>query len=87
MENPEKTENKNLKYEYKPNVNLLAGWLKNILIAMIFVNSKKKKRKLYKIILEKAEKNLVAINPNRSYTRKAYTSRRNKYSTNIRYNM
>ena len=54
---------------------------------MIFVNSKKKKRELYKIILEKAEKNLVAINPNRSYTRKAYTSGRNKYSTNIRYNM
>lgn len=82
-----KAENKNLKYEYKPNINLLAGWLKNILIAMIFVNSKKKKRELYDIILEKAGKNLVAINPNRSYTRKAYTSGSNKYSTNIRYNM
>lgn len=82
-----KHEDKNLKYEYKPNVNLLAGWLKNILIAMIFVKGKKKKSELYNIILEKAEKNLVAINPNRSYTRKAYTSGRNKYSTNIRYNM
>ena len=79
--------NKNLKYEYKPNVNLLAGWVKQVLIAMIFVNSKKKKYELYDIILEKAEKNLVAINPNRSYIRKAYTSGRNKYSTNIRYNM
>lgn len=83
----QKHKDKNLKYEYKPNVNLLAGWLKNILIAMIFVNSKKKKCELYDIILEKAEKNLVAINPNRSYIRKAYTSGRNKYSTNIRYNM
>lgn len=83
----QKHKDKNLKYEYKPNVNLLAGWLKNILIAMIFVNSKKKKCELYAIILEKAEKNLVAINPNRSYIRKAYTSGRNKYSTNIRYNM
>lgn len=82
-----KQKNKNLKYEYKPNINLLAGWLKNILIAIIFVNSKKKKRELYDIILEKAEKNLVAINPNRSYERKPYTSGRNKYSTNIRYNM
>ena len=35
-----KHENKNLKYEYKPNLNLLAGWLKNILIAIIFVKSK-----------------------------------------------
>lgn len=83
----QKHKDKNLKYEYKPNVNLLAGWLKNILIAIIFVKSKKKKCELYNIILEKAEKNLVAINPNRSYIRKAYTSGRNKYSTNIRYNM
>lgn len=55
---------------------------------MIFVNGKKKKCELYDIILEKAKKKkLVAINPNRSYIRKAYTSGRNKYSTNIRYNM
>ncbi len=82
-----KQKDKNLKYEYKPNVNLLAGWLKNILIAMIFVDTKEKKRELYDIVLEKAEKNLVAINPNRSYERNPYTSGRNKYSTNIRYNM
>lgn len=78
---------KNLKYEYKPNVNLLAGWLKNIFIAVIFTPTKKKKKELYNIILEKAEKNLVAINPNRSYEKNSYTSGRNKYSTNIRYNM
>ncbi len=82
-----KQKDKNLKYEYKPNVNLLAGWLKNILIAMIFVNTKEQKRELYDIILEKARKNLVAINPNRSYDRNPYTSGRNKYATNIRYNM
>ncbi len=78
---------KDLKYEYKPNINLLAGWLKNILIVMIFAKSKKKKMELYNIIIEKAKKNLVAINPNRSFKRNPYTSRRNKYSTNIRYNM
>lgn len=54
---------------------------------MIFINSKKKKCELYNIILEKAEKNLIAINQNSSYIRKAYTSGRNKYSANIRYNM
>lgn len=36
----EKNKDKNLKYEYKPNINILAGWLKNILIAMIFVDTK-----------------------------------------------
>ena len=83
----QKQKDKKLKYEYKPNVNLLAGWLKNILIAVIFVKSTSEKRELYDIILEKARGNLVEINPNRSYERNPYTSSRNKYSTNIRYNM
>lgn len=66
VELQEKHKNKNLKYEYKPNINILAGWLKNILIAMIFVNTKEERRKLYDTIIEKAEKNLVAIKPNRA---------------------
>ncbi len=53
---PQKPKDKNLKYEYNPNVNLLAGWLKNILIAMIFVDTKEKKRELYDIVLKKAKK-------------------------------
>ena len=32
----EKQLNKNLKYKYKVNINILAGWLKNILIAVMF---------------------------------------------------
>lgn len=44
----EKNKDKNLKYEYKPNINILAGWLKNILIAMIFVDTKEERRKLYR---------------------------------------
>jgi hypothetical protein len=87
VELQEKHKNKNLKYEYKPNINILAGWLKNILIAMIFVNTKEERRKLYDIIIEKAEKNLVAIKPNRAYERKHDTSKRNKYTTNLRNNM
>lgn len=81
-----KHKDKNLKYEYKPNINILAGWLKNILIAMIFVDTKEERRKLYDIIIEKAEKNLVAIKPNRTYERKHDTSKRNKYTTNLRNN-
>lgn len=83
----EKNRNKNLKYEYKPNINILAGWLKNILIAIIFANTEEEKRKLYEIIIEKAEKHLVAIRPNRKYARKHDTSKRNKYTTNLRNNM
>ena len=37
--------------------------------------------------IEKAERNLIAIKPNRSNIRKPYTSGRNKYRTNLRNNM
>ena len=42
---------------------------------------------LCNIIVDKAEKNLVAINPNRTNIREPYTSRRNKYKTNLKNNM
>lgn len=83
----EKKKDKELKYEYKPNINILAGWLKNILIAVIFADTDEERKKLYNIIIEKAEKNLVAIKPNRKNPRKPYTSGRNKYRTNLRNNM
>ena len=80
-------ENKNLKYKYKVNINILAGWLKNILIAVMFTEDVKEREKLYNIIVKKAEQNLIAIKPNRTNVRKPYTSRRNKYRTNLRNNM
>lgn len=83
----EKQLNKNLKYKYKVNINILAGWLKNILIAVMFTEDGEEQEKLYNIIVEKAERNLVAIKPNRTNVRKPYTSRRNKYRTNLRNNM
>ena len=82
----EKQKNKNLKYKYKVNINILAGWLKNILIAVMFTEDEEQEE-IYNIIVEKAEKNLVAIIPNRTNIRKPYTSRRNKYRTNLRNNM
>ena len=83
----EKQLNKKLKYKYKININILAGWLKNILIAVMFTEDGDEQEKLYNIIVDKAEKNLVAIIPNRTNIRKPYTSRRNKYRTNLRNNM
>ena len=83
----EKQLNKNLKYKYKVNINILAGWLKNILIAVMFTENGEEQEKLYNIIVEKAERNLVAIKPNRTNIRRPYTSGRNKYRTNLRNNM
>jgi hypothetical protein len=77
---------KNLKYEYKPNINILAGVLKNILIAVMFTESDEEKERLYRTIVDKAKKNLVAIRPNRSFERKEYSGM-NKYRTNLRPNM
>lgn len=82
----EKQRGKDLKYEYKPNVNILAGWLKNILIAVMFAETEAEKKDLYNIIIEKAEKNLVPIKPDRKYERKRYKGA-NKYRTNLRKNV
>ena len=68
-------------------INILAGWLKNILIAVMFTEDEEEQEEIYNIIVEKAEKNLVAIIPNRTNIRKPYTSRRNKYKINLRNNM
>lgn len=83
----EKQLNKNLKYKYKVNINILAGGLKNILIAVMFTEDGEEQEKLYNIIAEKVERNLIAIKPNRSNIRKPYTSGRNKYRTNLGNNM
>ena len=87
MQIQEKHLNKNLKYKYKVNIIILAEWLKNILIAVMFTEDGNEQQMLYNIIVDKAERNLVAIKPDRINIRKPYTSRRNKYKTNLRNNM
>jgi len=77
---------KSLKYEYKPNINILAGVLKNILIAVMFIEGDAEKERLYKTIVDKAKRSLVAIRPNRSFKRKKHKGK-NKYRTNLRRNM
>jgi len=82
----EEKKDKQLKYEYKPNINILAGNLKNILIKIMFIESDEEKERFYKTIIDKAKKNLVAIRPNRNFERKEYGGM-NKYRTNLRPNM
>ena len=45
-----------------------------LLIAVMFIDDGNEKEELYNIIVEKAEKNLIAIKPNRTNIRKLYTS-------------
>ena len=82
----EELKEKALKYEYKININILAGNLKNILIKIMFTESDAEKERLYKTIVDKAKKNLVAIRPGRTFARKEYSGM-NKYRTNLRPNM
>ena len=45
-----------------------------LLIAVMFIDDGNEKEELYNIIVEKAEKNLIAVKPNRTNIRKPYTS-------------
>ena len=61
---------KNLDYEYKTNVNILIGKLKdNLVLAMLEPNSKKRDRALKKVLAEIA-KNRTPIRPGRQFERK-----------------
>ena len=53
----------------------------------MFTEDRNEQEMLYNIIVDKSEKNLVVIKPNRTNIRKPYTSRKNKYKTNHRNNM
>jgi len=81
----EDSKRKELKYEYQTNLNTLAGYLKNILVGIMFIEDEEEKRELYDIIIRKAKKDLVPIKPNRSFERKEYTGK-NKFRTNLRRN-
>jgi hypothetical protein len=52
----------------------------------MFTEDDEEKEKLYKILIDKAKKNLVPIKPDRNFERKEYSGK-NKYRTNLRPNM
>lgn len=79
----ESNENKELKYEYKVNTNILIGKLKTSLVAMLLVNSSKKRRKIFKGIMEEISRNVIPIRPKRQYPRRM-TVRANKNSLNTK---
>lgn len=79
-----KNKDKNLKYEYQTNENLLIGKLKDRLIAIILEKKPRKRRKLYKKLLEAMENvDEVPIRPGRKNKRRK-GERANKHCWNYR---
>jgi len=74
----EKNKDKNLKYEYKINSNILYGKMKNQLVLMLLEEDEDKKLILYKDFIEQIQRNVIPIRKNRKFERKKKI-RSNKY--------
>lgn len=72
---------KNNKYEYKTNLNILVGSLKDKLIMMYLEESPRKRNKMYKDIMEKVSRSDIPIRPDRQNSRIRKFAR-GKYKTN-----
>lgn len=81
----EDKKNKELKYEYKVNMNILVGTLRNYMIKIAIEEDEEKCRHMYQYMMEEIMENLVPIRTGRQKPRKPYTGT-NKHKTNIRRN-
>lgn len=77
----EKHKDKGLKYEYKPNLNMLIGTLKDKFIMMLLEKSRRKRNKMFKEIMDEVARNCVPIRSGRQNPRKN-TFVRTKYKMN-----
>ncbi|MFT8315510.1 MAG: hypothetical protein ABF633_14860 [Clostridium sp.] len=57
------------KYEYKTNLNILIGSLKDKLIIMLLESSPRKRNKIYKDIMKQVAKSSIPIRPDRQNLR------------------
>lgn len=74
---------KKRKYDYQVNTNILAGFMKNLLIQIFIEEDEKKKEKMHKEFIEKIKRYIHPIRPGRNNKRKIYVGR-NKYQINKR---
>jgi hypothetical protein len=81
-----KEEKKDLKYEYKVNMNILISKIRQILIKCLLTDDTIMRNKIFDQAMSSITKNLVPIRPNRSFPRKE-PSRKNKYSLNRKCSM
>jgi hypothetical protein len=76
-----KNNDKDLKYEYKVNTNILIGKLKNSLVSMLLEQRPRKRSKILNKIMKEISRNIIPIRPERKFPRRM-TVRANKYSLN-----
>jgi hypothetical protein len=81
----EENKKKNLKYEYKVNMNILVGTFREYMIKIAIEEDDDKRRKMYTYMLDEIVSNLVPIRPKRSNPRKPYTGI-NKHKLNAKRN-
>lgn len=62
-------EDKNIKYEYRTNLNILIGSLKDRLIMMFLEESPRKRNKIYKDVMRQISRSTVPIRPDRQNPR------------------
>lgn len=83
----EELSNKNIKaenkYEYKVNLNILIGEMKDKLILILLEPNNGKRTRMFKALMKAAERSTVPIRPNRHYPRK-FSFSRAKYTQNKR---
>jgi len=79
-------QDKNKKYEYKINTNIMVGIFKEEFIKIFTIEDSDKIDREYKKLLKEIEKYLVPIKPDRQYPRKKMHSM-NKYRSNLRRNV
>lgn len=77
----ERNEENNLKYEYKTNVNILVGKLKNKLVLMMLESNEKKRLKILRKIMDQIARNVIPIRPERQNPRRKKFIR-DKYPVN-----
>ena len=77
----QKNEDKNLKYEYKVNTNILIGKLKDSMVLMLLEDNSEKRHEMFQSIMQEISKNMVPIRPGRSKVRKMGL-KANKYPMN-----
>lgn len=78
--------NKRRKYEYKINMNILAGIFKKKYIDILLMNDEEEKEKKYFEMIDTMPKYLIPIKPGRIFERKKMHSM-NKYRSNLRRNI
>lgn len=79
-------QNPNSKYEYKVNMNILAGIFKKKYIDIIILDDEQERNKRYIDMINRMSKYLVPIKPGRSFERRRMHSM-NKYRSNLRRNI